>query len=123
MAADAIYVKVNSWMVDTFKSADSVIQFSDKEAAIIKGKYISPKIQGSGGYIYDIESTITIEAREGRYRISKDNPIVYYIGTLFQPAPRQKYNLSAELAEKLKVEWANLAQSLENSFSAPSSDW
>ena len=123
MEKDTIFVRVNSWMVDSFKNADSVIQFSDKDAGIVKGKYITPRVQGSGGYFYDIESTITIEVRDGRYKISMDNPSVYYVGTIFQSVPRQSYKLTTELAEKIKVEWAKLAQNLENSFSASSSDW
>ena len=35
-----LFVKANLWMVDQFKSAKSVIQYSDKEAGVIKGKYL-----------------------------------------------------------------------------------
>ena len=124
ITADVLFVKVNSWMVDSFKNADSVIQFSDKEAGIVKGKYITPNVQ-DGMWLYDIESTITVEVREGRYRISMDNPIVYYKGTTYAPTAgnRQIYPLTDNLAEKLKVEWANLAKSLNGSLSTPSSDW
>ena len=34
------FIKANEWMVQTFGNAESVIQFTDKEAGIVKGKYI-----------------------------------------------------------------------------------
>ena len=34
------YVKANEWMVESFNSAKNVIQFSDKEEGIVKGKYL-----------------------------------------------------------------------------------
>ena len=33
------YVAANEWMVEKFNSAEDVIQFADKEAGIVKGKY------------------------------------------------------------------------------------
>jgi len=37
---DENYIKANLWLVDVFISAKSVIQFSDKDAGVIKGKYV-----------------------------------------------------------------------------------
>ncbi|MEX0598936.1 MAG: hypothetical protein WD512_20800 [Candidatus Paceibacterota bacterium] len=34
-----LYIDVNTWMVETFNSAESVIQFSDKESGIVMGRY------------------------------------------------------------------------------------
>ena len=33
------FIKANEWMVKTFGNAQSVIQFTDKDAGIVKGKY------------------------------------------------------------------------------------
>jgi hypothetical protein len=35
-----LYVKANAWFVETFNSAESVIEFQDKEAGKIMGKYV-----------------------------------------------------------------------------------
>lgn len=35
-----LFIKANQWMVNTFKSAKSIIQFQDKEDGKIMGKYI-----------------------------------------------------------------------------------
>ena len=34
------FVKANEWMVNIFTNPESIIQFTDKEAGVIKGKYI-----------------------------------------------------------------------------------
>ena len=34
------YIAANEWMVESFNSAKSVIQFTDKEVGIVKGKYL-----------------------------------------------------------------------------------
>ena len=38
-----LYLKANDWMINTFGNAESVIQFSDKEAGVITGKYLMGK--------------------------------------------------------------------------------
>ena len=35
-----LFVKANGWMVETFNDASSVIQYSDKEAGVLIGKYL-----------------------------------------------------------------------------------
>jgi hypothetical protein len=59
-----LFVKANLWMVDQFKSAKSVIQYSDKEAGVIKGKYLlaSFPLEGFFGHTIggDYTATITI---------------------------------------------------------------
>jgi hypothetical protein len=67
ISAQDLYIKVNVWFVDTFNNAESVIQFSDKNAGIIKGRY---KYAG----FYRIFSTITVEIRDGRYKITCSDP-------------------------------------------------
>ena len=38
---DELYIKANSWFVDNFNDAESVIQFQDKEAGKLMGKYVT----------------------------------------------------------------------------------
>jgi len=73
---DRLFVLANSWAVDAFVSAESVIEFSDKEAGIIKGKYTISfwgDIQS-----YYVRSTLTIEVKDGAARITIADP--YYRG-------------------------------------------
>ncbi|MGO3689348.1 MAG: DUF4468 domain-containing protein [Psychroflexus halocasei] len=41
--ADRLFVKSNSWMAEAFIDAKSVIQFKDKEAGIVVGRYLLNK--------------------------------------------------------------------------------
>ncbi|WP_233248578.1 DUF4468 domain-containing protein, partial [Desulfonatronum sp. SC1] len=35
-----IYVKANAWFVETFNSAENVIEFNDRESGRVMGKYV-----------------------------------------------------------------------------------
>lgn len=35
-----LFVKANEWMIKTFTSAESVVEFSDKEEGVLMGKYL-----------------------------------------------------------------------------------
>lgn len=72
---DELFVKASSWMVDAFNSAKNVIQFSDKEAGVIKGKYrmTFPQFLATG----ECETTITIECKDGKCRLVVDDPYGY----------------------------------------------
>ncbi|MDY7026706.1 MAG: DUF4468 domain-containing protein [Spirochaetota bacterium] len=58
----------NEWMVETFNSAEAVIQYTDKEEGVLMGKGVSeiPVTLGS----WRIGYTLKIETREGKARIS-----------------------------------------------------
>ena|ERR1035437_2484093 len=66
-----VYVKANLWLVDVFNSAKSVIQFSDKDAGVIKGKY-NLYFKSSGQYIGELEkdAIITLNASENQLTIT-----------------------------------------------------
>ena len=62
------FVRANEWMVESFKDAESVIQFADKEGGIVKGKYLLK----SGHSYFDDKSyyaIITIRVKDGASRI------------------------------------------------------
>jgi len=37
---EELYSRVNSWFVETFNSAESIIEFQDKEIGKVMGKYV-----------------------------------------------------------------------------------
>lgn len=63
---DELYRKANTWMVNTFVSAESVIQYQDKDEGIImgKGRATTPR------HGIKIQYTLTIEVRDDRARLS-----------------------------------------------------
>lgn len=78
------YIKANEWMVESFNDAESVIQFTDKDAGVVKGKYIMRKgsstANGFGG-VTTIESfyaIITIRVKDSASRIEIDPPSGMY---------------------------------------------
>ena len=72
------YINANEWMVNTFNSAKSVIQFKDKEAGIIKGKYLMKEKKVSGSYNIEMNpnfyAIITIRVKDNKTRIEIDPP-------------------------------------------------
>ena len=61
-----IFTKANLVFVDVFVNAESVIQYSDKEAGVIKGKYFSTV----GVFrLYNVSSIIEVSVKDGKYRI------------------------------------------------------
>jgi len=123
---DALYTKANMWFVDAFRNADSVIQFSDKDSGVIKGKYVGDTVV-TGIYICKLSSTITVEVREGRYRISFDNPMYQYIGDALNgiyPRPGAEGIVETEvLAAQVKEEWVRLANNLKASINSETPSW
>jgi len=79
------YVKANLWLVDIFNSAKSVIQFSDKEAGVIKGKYLL-YYSSPTQYVGEITryATITLTAIDNQISMTIDcneHPFMFYPAT------------------------------------------
>ena len=74
---EELYVKANLWMVRTFKDPKSVIQFQDKGAGKIVGKYLMNSINWGGGmgqyantvYARDVFTLITISVKDNATKI------------------------------------------------------
>ena len=100
---DQLYILSNSWMVETFNSAESVIEFSDKENGIILGKYVFLIGQSK------IKSIIQIDTRDKKCRISFKNPLVLNIGKDFEyRAPKTN-----DAAKLIRSKWENLSLDFE----------
>jgi hypothetical protein len=128
MSAVNIYTKANMWFVDAFKNADSVIQFSDKESGTIKGKYVSDLII-SGYQQFLTTTTITVEARDGRCRISFTDPafkeyLVNGYGTRMGGFNGGDKPVKAQvMADNLLIEWKSITSSLQKSLNTTNVQW
>lgn len=77
---DELFAKCASWAVSAFNNSEAVIEYQDKEAGVIKGKYntdIHPMIE------FIIESVITIEVKDNKARITIEptgKPYTWYSG-------------------------------------------
>ena len=78
------FIKANEWMVETFNDAESVIQFTDKEAGIVKGIYVMRKglvttgLYGTTSTVVPFYAIITIRVRDKASRIEIDPPAGMY---------------------------------------------
>ena len=61
---DDLYVSANNWMAETFNDAKSVIQFTDKEAGVVTGKYLLKPL-------YTVQGYSVVETGNGIYAIVK----------------------------------------------------
>ena len=91
------YIKANEWMVTTFNNAQSVIQFSDKEAGVVKGKYImrvgTVSTSAYAASTPDLYAVITIRTKDKASRIE----IVPPTGMYSQKAYGKEYGFTPEM--------------------------
>lgn len=118
-SASDVFVKARSWMVDAFVSSDSVIEFEDKDAGVISGKYTTDVSQGLG--TLRITSQITIECRDGRARLTITP------GSLRISAAGSSWTSTNDLLpsshEKYLEKTAALAESFASYMTSSASDW
>jgi hypothetical protein len=112
-----LYTKINLWFVDTFNSAESVIQYSDKEQGVIKGKYaFRSTFNGAAAWVF---STISVEIKDERYRVTISDPTMQGIST----TSREVYTLDRRLLDETKNKWHLLVEDMKNNIASPESDW
>jgi len=114
---NTLYVRVNNWMVDTFKNAESVIQFSDKEAGVISGRYLLGTVSrasqyGAANYAY---ASIKVIVKDNASKIT-------VIPESFTYAQGNMYTLYTEKEVKRDVDY--LIASFDKAMNeVESSDW
>lgn len=72
-----LFVKANNWMVEIFSSSKSVIQFSDKEAGIVIGRYLfkdfgATTVMGKIVDFGEIYAIIKLQVKDGTTKITID---------------------------------------------------
>lgn len=79
---NANYVKANEWMVQAFNNAESVIQFTDKESGVIKGRYaMKMGVTSTSPYVSNtpaFTAIITIRVKDKASRIEIAPPSGMY---------------------------------------------
>jgi len=123
ISKDELYIMANSWAVDTFVSAESVIEFQDKEAGIIKGKYFTSFLNGI--YLINVKTIITVEVKEGKARIQLTDPLrqaIYHdVGGKIITS-YESINTKS-IMEKMQPEWDNLLNSFKTTMRSPKKTW
>ena len=109
---DELFVKASTWMVETFNSSKSVTQYSDKEAGVIKGKYIISFTQGL--LDAECESIITIECKDEKCRIIISDP--YGFMAIDGRYTNKVTSIMESEYEKIQASITNLCSSFETSM-------
>ena len=120
---DKLYTEVNAWFVETFKSAESIIEFQDKEEGRVMGKYVF-KARNVNSYYRTI---ISVDIKENRVRIKFYDPniLVDPIGSAPRYKPISSYGTGTRntfIRNHLSTEWYLLAESLKLKL-AESDEW
>ncbi len=109
---EELYIQTNAWFVKIFRSAESVIEFQDKEAGKIMGKYVFSLYDGI--YKFNIKQVLSIDIKDEKIRIILSNPAKKLISN------DVNYDYvtvkSQKLMEKIRLEWEKLIQSLITSI-------
>lgn len=93
-----LYTRARSWFVEYYKDADAVIQMEDKESGRLIGK-------GRFGVIWQmgverlIRHTVQIDVKDGRFRYSISNFMVYF-SSMYKEFPLE--NVPSELNSGVK---------------------
>lgn len=115
---NVLFVRANKWVVDNFVKANSVIEFSDKEAGTVAGKYIIDN------YFTLFKSHITIDVKDGKVRIQFSSPMSKVTATIFGPVLNTDYRpITVDEMSIVRKEWLILVDSFEKSMKSSNSDF
>lgn len=121
---EELYVKTNSWFVRTFNSAESVIEYQDKEVGKIMGKYTFSYTEGI--YTYRVRQTLSVDLKDNRARIVIDDPYFMvtgdalngsYVGGDYRVLETEKG------LDRTRQEWESLIASLGQNLSIKDTEW
>lgn len=94
---DELFVKANEWMIKSFINAESVIEYSDKEAGALMGKYLmSGKTISNyyGSVDTRVFAKIDVRIKDGKAMITIE-PLGQW---MYDPSGLSIYNYSKEQA-------------------------
>lgn len=121
-SADDLFIRSNLWAVSAFNRADYVIQYQDKEAGVIKGKFSESIRTGLMGIaIVDITTVMTIEIKSGKLRISFGDVSAEFADYEFKRTG--KPILTDAIMEKVQLSWKAMVKDLEESLNAKTDSW
>ena len=122
VSSNDLFVRANNWMVNSFVNADSVIEYSDKDAGIIKGKFTNTLTYFGG----TVRSTtiITIETKENKARISFGLASVnMYNGYGVNQGSANNYTFGEKNQQALRAIWESTINDFENAIKQEAINW
>jgi hypothetical protein len=103
-------------MVSTFVSSEDVIEYQDKEAGEIAGKYVFSYAEGV--HTYDVRQQVNISVRDGRYRFRIEKPMIRMASSFGDTMTNTSYApLETKAAvERARQEWKQLKDDLDQAI-------
>ena len=122
-----LYVRANSAAVEMFNNASSVIQYSDKDAGVIKGKFIISNVL-EGIYYHRINIIISIEVKDNKMRLSFSDINATCTGDVLNGHYRQErmtftVDETSGVGKKVKSEIDSFVKTFSEKIKTVSSDW
>ena len=106
------------WLAETFKSAKSVIEYSDKAVGTINGKGIV-SVPGELGIPVDVSFSLIVDVKDGKARLT-----FKAISVSFQMSgPATESALNPPIFESFKKRVDELSESYRKYLSSTSTDW
>ena len=113
---DELWLRANEWCIDAFKNSTSVVQYSDKEAGVLRGKFTNEY----NGYYYEyVQTTFSIEVKDEKARLIFYDPLRVILGDIMfggysSPKEIPVYESDEKLVQNVQSDWILL----EATFSA-----
>lgn len=120
-----LFTATNVWFADNFVSSKSVIQYSDKEAGKVVGKYHSQVAVGLA--YHETNQTVQVDVKDGKVRLTFRNPQDYYSGSVLGGNTYGSMSMSPTtvpaVMDAMRKSWMELEQSLRAHLTSTSSQW
>lgn len=116
---DELFTKASLSLVDFFVDSDCVIEYSDKQAGVLKGKYVTPVSVGNSNY--RTFSIIEVDVKDGKYRMMMKFAAAYTLGNGFIMKSGTPVPANDGILESLNVEWKALAQEFKAAMNSDTS--
>lgn len=120
MTGEELYSKAQAWFVDSFVDSSDVIELQDREAGIIKGKYIIT-IPRNALCKLILECVVTVEIKDGKARLTVSAPVSSYAQVGYNRTGVTGY--TAGEVENINAERQALYESFKNYIISPSAEW
>jgi hypothetical protein len=122
-AAADLYAAAGVWFADAFNSAEAVIEYQDKDAGVIAGTFNFTYAES----VYEllVRSDIKVEVKDGRYRVTFDNPryiVAHISGTNAAPS-EERIADTATMISRTREKWRMLAESLDKALTGDGGSW
>jgi len=118
ISKDDLFIKTNLWAVGYFNKADSVIEYSDKTAGIISGKFIGDthSIMGGLSGSQAVKSVFTISVKDEKVKLDlKPAELITYNGYGQRIATSSAFVKNEEIIAEYNATLESLKKALINS--------